>query len=618
VREELSSLALVLPTAVERSDMLARMALKTIEANADMCADCKLAVTTFAQLKSSTFDVGAQADVLVTGARCSIRRSHKNVHAACFLTSNSMHFADMFDHTFVGMQVCHSLRAAQQSMLLSPDVKVLPSRAIIRACLIERRLTDVAGFDLRAMNAYRWHPLAEVLDTSRDSGHIVLSEPSVCCDIELRKWLSDGGRSAAQQMDFTVTSDGTWNGVAVWYDLDFGEGLTISSAECSSIRTAVFYVDEQRVRMGDIMRVHFSLHEGHLVFQGDTSRQRPRHAIVPSWHFDMLNDHMRNEAYNRAITRAVDRRKLSSRQARHHDIALCRLSTDSLLYQVTVLDAGTGSGLLGMMAARAGADNIIGVEMSPHMCTVADETVARNGFAGRMVVLNKDVRSVFTSESDGLRGGRKPDGSHPELQRKADILLLEVFDSGLIGEGALHIMHAAHTRLLAPDAQVVPAAARVFCQLVEWRVELVQGVNVESLNRYDWRPDYEGVELSNVPRNQWRPLSEPMRVFDFDFHHVNGGSTKQLSTTASASGTVNAVVMWFDLQLDEEEVLSTNPYIPGKGPTWQQAIQFVQGVAIHQGDPVCIQAENDSYSISFKVRWASLPNCKKPSLMPPA
>ena len=280
-----------------------------------------------------------------------------------------------------------------------------------------------------------------------------------------------------------------------------------------------------------------------------------------------------------------------------------------------MLDAGTGSGLLGMMAARAGADTVVGVEMSQHMCTVADETLARNGFSGRMVVLNKDVRSVFSSDSDGLRGGRKPDGSHPELQRKVDILVFEVFDAGLIGEGALHIMHAAHTRLLAPNAQVVPAAARVFCQLVEWHVGPVLGVNVDMLKRFHWRPDYEGVELSSVPANQWRPMSEPMSVFDFDFRRVNGGSTKQIDIAASASGAVNAVVMWFDLHLDDEEVLSTNPHVPGKGPTWQQAIQFVQGGTVSQGDTVCLLAENDSYSISFKVRASHSHGCQEPALM---
>ena len=66
---------MALPTAVERSDMLSRMALQTMEDNMDICANCKPAVTTFARLRNSTFDAGAWAHVLVTGACRSFRRS---------------------------------------------------------------------------------------------------------------------------------------------------------------------------------------------------------------------------------------------------------------------------------------------------------------------------------------------------------------------------------------------------------------------------------------------------------------------------------------------------------------------------------------------------------------
>ena len=279
--------------------------------------------------------------------------------------------------------------------------------------------------------------------------------------------------------------------------------------------------------------------------------------------------------------------------------------------QVTVLDVGTGSGLLGMMAVRAGADAVVGVELSPHMCRVADETLARNGCIQRMTVLNRDARHVYAADSDGLRGGKKPDGSSPEMAQKADILVFEVFDSGLIGEGALHVLHAAQTRLLVPDATLVPAAATVFCQLIEWRLVSVQDVFVEPLNQYNWRPDYEGIEMSEM-RDQWRSLSAPIRVADFNFGaQFDGPTTRYLSIPASASGTVNAVAVWFDLILDRDTVLSTSPHLPGKGPTWQQAIQFIGETAVRQGDVVSIEATNDSYSISIKVRQPSA--CHVPS-----
>ena len=45
----------------------------------------------------------------------------------------------------------------------------------------------------------------------------------------------------------------------------------------------------------------------------------------------------------------------------------------------------------------------------------------------------------------------------------------QVFDSGLIGEGVLHLLAVAKARLLAPGAALVPAAATVYCQPIQVR-----------------------------------------------------------------------------------------------------------------------------------------------------
>lgn len=59
-------------------------------------------------------------------------------------------------------------------------------------------------------------------------------------------------------------------------------------------------------------------------------------------------------------------------------------------------------------------------------------------------------------DSEGAKDGRKPDGNPCELDRKADILIYEVFDSGLIGEGCLHLVTLAKMRLLHPNAIMLP------------------------------------------------------------------------------------------------------------------------------------------------------------------
>jgi hypothetical protein len=73
----------------------------------------------------------------------------------------------------------------------------------------------------------------------------------------------------------------------------------------------------------------------------------------------------------------------------------------------------------------------------------------------------------------------------------------QVFDSGLIGEGVLHLLLHAKAKLLADDATIVPAAASVYVQPIQFRRHSrAKGLNVEVANSYHWRQDYEGVELA--------------------------------------------------------------------------------------------------------------------------
>jgi SAM-dependent methyltransferase len=272
-----------------------------------------------------------------------------------------------------------------------------------------------------------------------------------------------------------------------------------------------------------------------------------------------------------------------------------------------VLDVGSGSGILGMLAARAGADVVVGVELSSHMCEVADRAICDNQLTARCSVIQGDARRLFAATSTGLRSGLKPDGRTPELERQADVLVFEVFDAGLIGEGAIHLAALAKLRLLLPDALVVPAAARLFVQPIELRVGSVCGVNVEPLSRFEWRPDYEGLELGRMP-GQWRPLAEPALAFCFDFASLGEHLQpleKTLELTATSDGAVDAFAFWFELALDEHETLSTAP-CAGKGSTWPNAVLHLSPAAnVKKGEPLAVTVRHDTYSVTASVANAA-------------
>ena len=115
---------------------------------------------------------------------------------------------------------------------------------------------------------------------------------------------------------------------------------------------------------------------------------------VAGFHGPILLDRARNAAYARAIAAAVRPGML-------------------------VLEIGAGSGLLAMMAARAGAE-VVACEENPIIAAAAERIVAHNGLADRIRIVAK--------RSDAMT---IPD----DLPRPADLVLHEIFGSQLFDEG---------------------------------------------------------------------------------------------------------------------------------------------------------------------------------------
>ena len=289
--------------------------------------------------------------------------------------------------------------------------------------------------------------------------------------------------------------------------------------------------------------------------------QRLHRQLVPRWHFPMLNDDERNGAYEAALLEHV--------RPDH-----------------TVLDIGAGSGVLALIAARAGARRVVTCEMSQAIAELAREVVAANPHGEAVEVVAK--RSDHLGPDD--MGGR------------ADVIVSETFDCGLLGESLLAIMRDARERLLAPDGVLIPSAARITAMLVESdaifrlnRVDTTRGVDVSAFNRFS-TASYFPVRLFRHP---YEVLSERVDVVDLDFRH---GDLKPASATydfpVTRSGLCHGVVFWFHVTLSSTAHLENSPENPTSN--WHQAVQlFDEPRPVAAGDHVGITVAYDDTSISF-------------------
>ncbi len=275
---------------------------------------------------------------------------------------------------------------------------------------------------------------------------------------------------------------------------------------------------------------------------------------ISVWHFPMLADASRNEAYLRAIRKAVDG---SSR----------------------VLDIGTGSSLLALMAARAGAGEVIASEMSKPLAEAAQQVIIDNNFSKTIRVVNK--------KSTALKVG-------VDIGERANVLLCEIFDVGLIGEGMVPILRHALKHLVTPEAKVIPQSASVYAILVEMPqlrvvnpISSVCGFDLSAFDRFRSPDDYRQLRLKYEPH---RLLTKPVHVKKFDFRNLPRPASESnahriaLEEPAIADGVVHAVAFWFDLYLDDDIRISAGP---NELTHWSQAVQFFdRDMRVKEGEEI--------------------------------
>ncbi|KAM4604133.1 protein arginine N-methyltransferase 9 isoform 2-T3 [Polymixia lowei] len=317
--------------------------------------------------------------------------------------------------------------------------------------------------------------------------------------------------------------------------------------------------------------------------------------LVERWHFLMLNDRGRNQKYQQAIQKAVQKG--------------CN----------TVLDIGTGTGILGMCAKKAGAAEVYACELSKTMYELACEVVTANGMHGSIKILHMKSLEMEVPK---------------DIPHRVSLVVTETVDAGLFGEGIIEsLIHAWHHLLLPPQnaqdksrgpsqtGRVIPAGATVFGMAVEC-LEIrrhhrlcaseVGGLSMAAVGQLhspvscssepdDSMEPYTTERLSRLPGG-YTSLTQPFRALDIDFNNVQeleGLSTREVQRIhlpVTQEGNLDALAVWFQLHLDQESSLSTGPQ---EDTCWEQAVYPVQcpkSFGLRPGDELIVEVScRDAY-----------------------
>lgn len=284
---------------------------------------------------------------------------------------------------------------------------------------------------------------------------------------------------------------------------------------------------------------------------------------VPFWHIPMMNDTRRNDAFEAAIKAAI-----------------ARIGPDA-----RVLDIGTGSGLLSMMAARAGAGSVVACEAVPIIADMATKIVAQNGYADRI--------DIFAKPSNYLEVGT-------ELEAPADILVSEILSSDLLTENVLDTFEDAHARLLKDDAIVIPRAASAVGCLVESDV-LNDYVFVDRVSGFDLSSfgDFAAMKLPiHGTMTDWRRLSADIELVRIDLTKKRHESDLQnLTIPVLEDGVATGIVQWMHIDLAEGIAFDNHPDGYSDGGWLQILHHFPKPIRVRAGEVVNLAVGHDRVTL---------------------
>ncbi|HEY0427500.1 MAG TPA: 50S ribosomal protein L11 methyltransferase [Pyrinomonadaceae bacterium] len=290
-----------------------------------------------------------------------------------------------------------------------------------------------------------------------------------------------------------------------------------------------------------------------------------------SVHREMIYDDVRTSAFSRAISEAV----------KPGDV---------------VLDLGTGTGLLALMAVRAKARKVYAIEKT-NIIEVAKANAKR--------VIGSDIIEFLMADSRSV-----------ELPERVDVIVSEVIGHLVVEENMLDSMIDARDRFLKPGGIMVPNSAEMYFVPVEnkqiyedeigqWS-KLVHEIDLSASKDFA----VNNIYIGEFKEKQF--LASPKVLLTVDLARTTSlDMTFKGAFEIKRKGMLHGVAGWFVASLYADVRLST---APNSKPThWQQCfLPIKKPIPVHPGDIVHFSFSSKSIGDDVEICWEILtPSAKR-------
>lgn len=266
----------------------------------------------------------------------------------------------------------------------------------------------------------------------------------------------------------------------------------------------------------------------------------------------------------------------------------------------TVIDVGTGSGLLAMLAAKAGAEKVYALDQSA-VAAAAKETVERNGMSQRIEVVNGNASGF-------------------QLAEPVDLIISEWLGHFAFAETMLDDVIDCRDANLKPGGRMLPSGVELMLAPVGSDILYVKD------GPGFWKKPVHGIDFSHLEKRELEQalaiktavhsgdlIGPAQSLFGLDLAKAKKEDVWQsgrVQLKIEHDGELNGFAGWFIAELTPSVILDTGPN--HETTHWMQTYFPIAPIAVAAGDSleVCYDltrhpVEDRSLMMSLTIGEAS-------------